>query len=337
MTYEKDSKRSNEISWLYTFGVILTILGHSHPNDWTTFPSQPVEFIYSFHMPLFFCISGYLFAKSDSLKRYGYSKWLSDKSKRLLIPYFVISALSFIPKSLLENRNLNDIGSYELLECFFAPRLNVWGHFWFLPVIFIFYLLFGLWKSFLFDKSKHKKSTLIGMLLVSVILHFLKNDILWLGISDLCEFIVYFVIGIFAHQALNVKKTESEKLITGALILTTVSVLMFLKLRQNAVALFAESIFMLTVCLFLSQLLAEKNFKFVKFVNDNVFTFFIYSWPFQAIAEKMLNVFNPQWFIYTITMFLIGLISPCVIILFYKKVKFINCAFCSYLLGFRVE
>ena len=69
MTNESSRKKINEIGLLYTLGVLLTILGHSHPNDWSTFPSQPIDFIYSFHMPLFFCISGYLFAKSHSLEK----------------------------------------------------------------------------------------------------------------------------------------------------------------------------------------------------------------------------------------------------------------------------
>ena len=337
MTYEKKRKKSNEISLLYTFGVFLTILGHSHPNDWTTFPTQPVEFIYSFHMPLFFCISGYLFAKSGSLEKDGYIKWLGDKSKRLLIPYFVISVISFVPKTLLENGNLNNIGFYKLFECLFAPRLNIWGHFWFLPVIFIFYFLFGLWKSLLYDRLKYKKSMVVGMLLISTILHFLKPDIMWLGISDICEFVVYFVMGIFARQVLNIKKLKNEKLIIGVLVLAGLSVVVFTKLRYNPFALFIEGLFMLVACLFLSQLLAEKNIKCVNFVNDNVFTFFIYSWPFQAVAEQILNTFNPRWFVYTIAMFFIGVIAPCVIILFYKKLKFLHCTFLNYLLGFRVE
>ena len=196
MTRESKGKTINEIGLLYTFGVLLTIAGHSHTSDWTAFPTLPIEFIYSFHMPLFFCISGYLFARSDSLKRNGYLKWIGDKSKRLLIPYFVISVISFMLKTLLENRNFNNIGPKEILECFFAPRLNVWGHFWFLPVIFVLYAVFGVLRSVLYNNTKYKKYVIIGIFLCALLLHFIKTDILWLGISDLCEFTVYFPAGL---------------------------------------------------------------------------------------------------------------------------------------------
>lgn len=336
MTLNNNRRNISEISWLYTFGVLLTIFGHSHSNDWTTFPSRPIDFIYSFHMPLFFCISGYLFAKSHSLEKNGFSKWIGDKSKRLLIPYFVISAISFIPKTLLEKGSLNGIGFEELLQCFFAPRNNVWGHFWFLPVIFIFYLVFGLWKSFFYNSVKYKKFAAVGMLAVTLALHFIKTDIMWLSFSDLCKFAVYFVIGFSACEVIKVKKLRKAGLIAGTLVLVFVSVILFLNFRHNALVMFIESILMLVACLFLSQLLAEKNLKCVDFLNENVFTFYIWSWPFQAVAEKLLTHFSAEWYVYTIVMFFIGAIAPCVIIVVYKKLKFINCNFLNYLLGFRV-
>lgn len=336
MIRESKDKMSNEISLLYTMGVLLTILGHSHPNDWTLFPSQPIDFIYSFHMPLFFCISGYLFAKSSSLEKDGYLTWLYKKSKRLLIPYFVISAISFIPKTLLENGNLHDISLYDIFKCFFAPRFNIWGHFWFIPVIFILYMVFGLWRSFFYNETKHKKYVLIGTFLVAIALHFIKTDIAWLGINDLCNFTVYFVIGILTRDVLKIKKLDNGKYIVYALLLATTSIVLFLKFFENTFVMFIESILMLVTCLFISQILAGKNLRCVDFINENVFTFYICSWPFQGISEKILDFFSAEWYIYTIVMFLTGVVAPCIIIALYKRFKFINCNFLNYLLGFSV-
>lgn len=336
MTNESKGKKINEIGLLYTFGVILTILGHSHPNDWSTFPAQPVEFIYSFHMPLFFCISGYLFEKSGSLERDGYLKWIGNKSKRLLIPYLIISAVSFIPKTLLENGSLNDVGLREVVECFFAPRLNIWGHFWFLPIIFICYLIFGLLRSFVDNKPKQKSTFTIVALLIAFALHFIKVDILWLGLSDLCKFTVYFVIGIFACQVLKIKKHKNTELIFGTILFAAASVVLFCKFQHNTFVMFIESIFMLVACLFLSNLLSEKSFSCVNFISENVFTFYICAWPFQAISEKLLNFFRPEWYVYTVIMFLTGVVAPCFIIIAYRNFKLINCKFLDYLLGFRV-
>ena len=324
--------------------IISVIVGHSvQYGSGPTFIEKQLffenylfKFIYSFHMPLFFCISGYLFAKSSSLERDGYLKWIGNKSKRLLIPYFVISAISFVPKTILENGNLNGISSYDIFKSIFAPRFNIWGHFWFLPVIFILYFVFGLWKSFLYNKSKHKNCVVVGTVLVAIVLHFIKTDIEWFGFSDLCKFTVYFVIGILVRDVLKIKKLKNLKLVVGTLLITTISIVLFLEFNKNTFVMFIESLLMLVVCLFVSQLLSKKHFKCVDFINNNVFTFYICSWPFQAVSEKILDFFTFEWYVYTVVMFLIGIVAPCIVIIFYRKLKFINCNFLNYLLGFRV-
>ena len=169
------------------------------------------------------------------------------------------------------------------------------------------------------------------MLAVTLVLHFIKTDIEWLGIRDLCKFAVYFAIGFSACEVIKVKKLRKAGFIASTLVLVFVSLVLFLKFRHNAPVMFIESILMLVACLFLSQLLAEKNFKYVNFLNENVFTFYIWSWPFQAVAEKILSLFSAEWYVYTIVMFFIGAIAPCVIITVYKKLKFINCNFLNYL------
>lgn len=66
----KSVKKYPWIDTLYTIGIMLVILGHSHPSDWTLFSGTIFEkiilFIYTFHMPLFFFISGFLFMNSQS-------------------------------------------------------------------------------------------------------------------------------------------------------------------------------------------------------------------------------------------------------------------------------
>lgn len=63
-----------------TFGLLLVILGHGR-----LFPETNQQFIYSFHMPLFFVLSGLLY-KYKSPKE----TFLHDV-KRLLIPYLIIN------------------------------------------------------------------------------------------------------------------------------------------------------------------------------------------------------------------------------------------------------
>lgn len=62
-------------------GVILVILGHT-----SQLPSIFIEWIYSFHMPLFFWISGYFFRGTPNIAVY-----VKKKAKALLRPYILYS------------------------------------------------------------------------------------------------------------------------------------------------------------------------------------------------------------------------------------------------------
>jgi len=76
---------ANRIAWidaLKGLGMILVILGHM------SIPEMARQFIFSFHMPLFFIVSGYLFKNNFSLV------WSLRKFDTLFVPYIVYSALT---------------------------------------------------------------------------------------------------------------------------------------------------------------------------------------------------------------------------------------------------
>ena len=69
--------RYGYIDILKGIGVVLMILGHMHFCD-----DIFNKYIFGFHMPLFFIISGFLYQKPDSIH-----DTLVKKSKTLLVPY----------------------------------------------------------------------------------------------------------------------------------------------------------------------------------------------------------------------------------------------------------
>lgn len=68
----KKARRWNEVDFLYTIGIVLVLIGHSHSSDWSQFENtvllNVIRFIYTFHMPLFFFIAGFLFQNSGRWK-----------------------------------------------------------------------------------------------------------------------------------------------------------------------------------------------------------------------------------------------------------------------------
>lgn len=130
----ENKKRENYIDLARGIAIIIMIFGHVV--HWT-----PIRrMIYSFHMPVFFILSGYFF-KNRSLK-----EELKRDFKSILIPYVIISIISLIIKFFIDNDNMiNNIFTYllgvgdtsNILE-----NLSTVGEIWFLICLFFSKTLF---------------------------------------------------------------------------------------------------------------------------------------------------------------------------------------------------
>ena len=70
-------------------GIILMLIGHSSA------PVDIVKFIYGFHMPFFFILSGYLYDKTKWEQR-GIEALIKKRWKAYVIPYFIYSFVNLI-------------------------------------------------------------------------------------------------------------------------------------------------------------------------------------------------------------------------------------------------
>ncbi len=91
--------RSNRIRWIDIgkgVGIVLVSFGHIRNGNgesvWLPALNTPINFIYLFHMPLFFFLGGLTFSS-----RRAFPVFLKIKAKTLLIPYYVFS-LYFLAK-----------------------------------------------------------------------------------------------------------------------------------------------------------------------------------------------------------------------------------------------
>jgi acyltransferase len=132
------------ISWIDTlkgFGIILVVFAHH------SLPDALDTYIYSFHMPLFFFISGFLFDYEKYSK--SVSNFVKKRFRSLIIPYFIFAILSYLfyfllekilPFGFFEASNLYDV-IYPIL---YAPGDSdlINPPLWFLPCLFVIALIF---------------------------------------------------------------------------------------------------------------------------------------------------------------------------------------------------
>lgn len=124
---QETTARNTKIDLLKGFLIIFVILGHAIPGNVNTVISRYL--IYSFHMPMFFGISGYLFNTDKTFKPTKYIK-------RIIIPY-VIAALVFFVLNFDFNAGVNAVGLIKELIFGFS-----WYHLWYvisyLVIVFLF-------------------------------------------------------------------------------------------------------------------------------------------------------------------------------------------------------
>jgi len=128
----------NRYEWIDTakgLGILLVVYGHCQP------PESINKFVYAFHMPLFFFISGFLFKKDKT----GFGNFIIKKAKRLLLPYFVFSLIS-IPVEYARFR-IGEVDSFSVISVI-SDFFNLHGAvvyntpLWFLTCLFMSLLIF---------------------------------------------------------------------------------------------------------------------------------------------------------------------------------------------------
>lgn len=117
-------------------GMILVVIGH------VEFINRPFRnYVTSFHMPLFFIISGILLYVTKTEER-SFGEVARSKSRSILLPYFIFSAgalLFELVRALVKSLDMTG----ELLRRLFQTLcLQGFSTFWFLPTLLIGELIF---------------------------------------------------------------------------------------------------------------------------------------------------------------------------------------------------
>ena len=160
---------NHQMSILKAIGIIFVVLGHKKIN----FHWLP---IYSFHMPLFFFISGYLYKeKYDS----SHLLFIKKKAKSLLFPYFICNTL-FLVITILVNQKFGISLGKKINGFNFFIEPFITGHqyyfflaAWFVTQLFIVHVLYNLLSPLLKKvglNSFFKLLFFLGLALVAIYL-----------------------------------------------------------------------------------------------------------------------------------------------------------------------
>lgn len=116
--------------------ILCVVLGHLYPGDGI------VQYISSFHVPVFFILSGLLMAARDGWKTQRLTEFAAKKAKRLLYPYATISALNL---ALIFARRGQKAMLRQLTATLLGEGIDA---LWFLSALFLAEIAFKIVMSF---------------------------------------------------------------------------------------------------------------------------------------------------------------------------------------------
>jgi len=212
--YSPVGKKNDSIFILKSLTILLVVIGHSVPGssaaENSPFLLAVKDVIYSFHMPLFMSISGYLYATytiKNSRKYPTIGSFYADRSKKLLVPYFVLGMCGFLLKGLAAKYSFRpyDFSMSFYLNGLIRPTESAVQMYWYVFTLFTIFLFHPLLRT-IFRRHNILLHTLIAVFLI------LLNTTsplqsTFLNLTGLGKYLVYFFLGGLASR-LPIERTQ---------------------------------------------------------------------------------------------------------------------------------
>ncbi len=179
------TKRLDYIDALKGFGILLVVLGHMHFGY-----DNCTKYIFAFHMPLFFLVSGYLYKTPTRL-----FTGIKQKMKSLLIPYFVFG-LGYYFLWLIRNfsSGANWKSPLKAVLWVSVDGLKIESALWFLMVLFWAWILYAVIDKFVKDQWL-KIFLVIVLSTVGCLWGYIMPFRLPWGLQDALAVQIFFLLG----------------------------------------------------------------------------------------------------------------------------------------------
>lgn len=229
MISQLEGKRIDWVDISKGIAIILVVIGHCIPDA-----ASPMgvsistyrwlhDIIYSFHMPLFFFLAGYMVSR-DKIMKSGYHSidMIKKRAKRLLVPYFFVGFF-YAPFKMLLSRFANK--PYDIENIWkIIIGVNPDGELWFLYSLFVITVI-----SALFAFSSTKSGLLISAALL-----------IWNPWNIITSYLFFFLLGIYVKN--NYRNFVEELRLRHILLLG----ILFVAGNYGLIALKQHAFFLLT-------------------------------------------------------------------------------------------
>lgn len=325
-------KRELWVDYAKTFACILVVLGHllqglNKANiEWNNILYKYIDnFIYIFHMPLFMCLSGYLYKKYTIINsKKEYIQFVKKKLINLGIPYIVFYLVYVLINMLFASSVNSKKGINDILNIFTKHI----PPFWFLYALFFIFLIIPILEKIFKENKKI-------IMVIAIVLHitniYVKTNIYVIDIVS--QYLVYFYFGAILIDGIKESYKNRNVLISAiffVLLGLTYCYILQNKIIDNSnIALFNFLLaiwgIVINIQIFKNSVETIKQYKVINKISKYTFPIYLMHTIFSAgIRIVLLKIGINNFYIQFIFGFIFGIICPIIVAKILENLKYGN-------------
>ena len=321
--------REKWVDYTKIFACILVVLGHLLQGldkaniEWNESLYYYIDkFIYIFHMPLFMCLSGYLYGKYTKLtSKKEYFLFLKKKLINLGIPYLTFYLLYVLVNMVFSSSVNSQKGIQDILNIFTNPI----APFWFLYILFFIFVLVPIIERV----CKNNKTIIFAIFIILHVIGTFFDTGIYL-FDQLMSFTVYFYLGVVFNEKMN-RENKSVTMIANTIIFIVFGILYCYLLKNNIINTellllikFALAVYgtLVSIQIFKHMERYMLNNDTINYIAKYTFPIFLMHTMFSAgIRIVLLKIGVNDFYIHFIFGLVLGIIGPIVIAIILNKIK----------------
>lgn len=315
-----EKKHLKYISYLQVIGIILVVAGHSvhlYPDGASGVRTLFYRGVYSFHMPLFLFVSGFLMIYTTGIAdrpRHNIIKYATGKIKRLILPFVALTAVSFFPRAMMSGvaDDVIEPNFQSFCLAFIDKQYLVIPFFWYLQACFLLltvsYCILYCGRKFNISIKVIVPILFIGLLIFSII----PFEVTTLfSLNKVKELGLYFMLGamycIFSYYIDRFIPWTSPAF---AFLLVVGWGITFAFL-ENTPWMVICTILGIMMCTSFARIIEKRQWHFLDHLVGANYLIFLLSWYFNVTTQQMLSHFIAlPWWVHSMLSLIAGIYIP---------------------------
>ena len=308
------------ISYLKVIGIILVVFGHSfHEWDGVFKDTVLYRIFMVMRMPLFTFTSGYTLAYCFMARpsHRNYREFVANKAWRLLLPFFVLNALTFIPRALLSGiaDDVVEFSPSSFINCLFFYGSAPVSFSWFLQMSFICMII--TYPILLVTKRMHSRTVWLSLLLASSLFTYFTGSLGEYQFFSICEvgrllpfFTIGTICGTFYRDFISKIPWTHPVILIGCI--TGWMGCFFLNETHPATILYlSSSIFGIMTAISIALMLEKHKITILDHLSGSTYMIFLLSWYVNVASQQVLHHLLPMpWWVHTMLSWVGGIYVP---------------------------